>query len=402
MSAEATVIRRQGYKFRLEPKPKHMKHLNRSLGANRFVWNKLLAMNLHRLNNGQPMLWYNEMAWWITFWKNSDEYGFLNDAPSQSLQQTAKTLYRAFKDAFDKTQPNKRLPTPKKLGKNEAGIKYPQGCVLDENNRVIKLPKLGWVKYRLSQPIAGVIKNVTVSRHGGHYWLSIQTEREIEKPVHPATGEIGLDLGVKRLYTLSNGDYHEPFNIEPLAKQLIHAQRTLSRRVKFSANWHKQKRRINRLHTRIAHARLDTLHKATTLISQNHAMIYVEDLNVNHMTSSAKGTLNDPGRQVRQKSGLNKAILSQGWGLFRDQLTYKQQWQGGDVIRVAPHHTSRTCPCCSHVAKNNRQTQAEFRCVECGYENHADLVGAMNVLAKGQALLAATKQPQGMRGSPVK
>ncbi|MCD2452045.1 MAG: transposase [Methylicorpusculum sp.] len=240
------------------------------------------------------------MAWWIQFWKQTEDYAFLREAPAQSLQQTAKALERAFKDAFDKTKPNKRLPKPKKLGKNEAGIKYPQGFKLDENNRVIRLPKLGWVKYRNSRPIKGVIKNVTVSRHGCHCWLSIQTERAIEKPVHPASGEIGLDLGVKRLYTLSNGDYHEPFNIEPLAKQLIHTQRTLSRRVKFSANWHKQKKRINRLNTRIAHARLDTLHKATTRISQNHAMIYVEDLKVNHMTRSAKGTLNDPGRQVRQ------------------------------------------------------------------------------------------------------
>lgn len=391
MSENSTVIHRQGYRFRLEPKPKHLDHLNRSLGANRFVWNKLLTMNLWRLQNGMPILWYQEMAWWITLWKQSEDYAFLREAPAQSLQQTAKALDRAFKDAFDKNQPRKRLPTNKKLCKNEAGIKYPQGCTLDENNRVIKLPKLGWVRYRNRREVLGVIKNVTISRHGGHYWLSIQTERDIEKQAHPATGEIGLDLGVKRLYTLSNGDYHEPLNIEPLAQQLIQAQRTLSRRVKFSANWHKQKRRINRLHTRIAHARLDTLHKATTKISQNHAMIYVEDLKVNHMTRSAKGTLDDPGRQVRQKSGLNRAILNQGWGLFRDQLTYKQQWRGGDVIKVAPHHTSQTCPCCRHVAKTNRETQAEFRCVECGYANHADQVGALNILARGQALLAETR-----------
>jgi IS605 OrfB family transposase len=402
MGIENTVINRQGYRFRLEPKPKHLDHLNQSLGANRFVWNKLLAMNLWRLENKLPLLWYNEMAWWITLWKKAEDYAFLNEAPAQSLQQTAKALDQAFKDAFDKTKPNKRLPKPKKLGKNEAGIKYPQGCWLDENNRVIKLPKLGWVKYRFSQPIVGVIKNVTVSRHGGHYWLSIQTERKVEKPIHPATGEIGLDLGVKRLYTLSNGHYHEPLNMEPLAKQLIHAQRKLSRRVKFSANWHKQKRRINRLHTRIAQARLDALHKATTKISQNHAMIYVEDLKVNHMTRSAKGTPDEPGSRVKQKSGLNRAILSQGWGIFHDQLIYNQQWLGGDVLLVAPHHTSQTCPCCRHVSKDSRQTQAEFRCVECGYENHADQVGALNILARGQALLAGTKQPQGMRGSPVK
>lgn len=109
--------------------------------------------------------------------------------------------------------------------------------------------------------------------------LSKPSEKS-KKRVHPATGEIGLDLGVKRLYTLSNGDYHEYFNIEPLAKQLILTQHTLSRRIKFSANWHKQKRQSNQLHICMANTRLDTLHKATTTNSQNHAMIYVEDLMV--------------------------------------------------------------------------------------------------------------------------
>jgi putative transposase len=124
MGIENTVINRQGYRFRLEPKPKHLDHLNQSLGANRFVWNKLLAMNLWRLENKLPLLWYNEMAWWITLWKKAEDYAFLNEAPAQSLQQTAKALDQAFKDAFDKTQPNKRLPKPKKLGKNEAGMSY--------------------------------------------------------------------------------------------------------------------------------------------------------------------------------------------------------------------------------------------------------------------------------------
>ena len=401
MKENETITQRQGYKFRLEPKPKHLDHLSQSLGANRFVWNKLLSMNLYRLRNELPILWYPEMAWWITFWKQSEDYAFLRDAPSQSLQQTAKALDRAFLDAFDKKQPNKRLPTKKKLGKNEAGIRYPQGCTLDENNRVIKLPKLGCVKYRFSRKIEGAIKNVTISRKGGEYSVSIQTERELKRPVHPATGDIGLDMGVKRLFTLSSGDHAEPFNFEQLTKKLAQAQRMLSRRVKFSANWHKQKKRINSLNARISNARNDYLHKVSTRISQNHAMIYVEDLKVANMTRSAKGAQDNPGSRVKQKSGLNRAILNQGWGIFINQLTYKQKWRGGDVIAVPPHHTSQTCPCCQHVSKDNRQTQAEFLCVECGYENHADVVGALNILQRGRQILAGT-QPQGMRGSPAK
>ena len=101
------------------------------------------------------------------------------------------------------------------------------------------------------------------------------------------------------------------------------------------------------------------------------------------MSKSSKGNSEKQGKRVRQKSGLNKAILDQGWGLFFEMLTYKQDWSGGIVIKVPPHHTSQTCPRCRHIAKANRLTQADFVCVECGYQNNADVVGAMNILTRG-------------------
>lgn len=97
---------------------------------------------------------------------------------------------------------------------------------------------------------------------------------------------------------------------------------------------------------------------------------------------------------VRQKSGLNRAILDQGWGEFRRQLDYKMRWGGGMMLAVPPYHTSCTCPRCHHVAKENRRTQARFSCVECGYENHADVVGAKNVLERGYRLLACGEPVQ--------
>ncbi|WP_044414287.1 RNA-guided endonuclease InsQ/TnpB family protein, partial [Thiomicrospira microaerophila] len=95
-----------------------------------------------------------------------------------------------------------------------------------------------------------------------------------------------------------------------------------------------------------------------------------------------------PGKNVKAKSGLNKAILDQGWGMFVQMLEYKQAWLGGEVLKVNPKHTSQTCPCCGHVAKENRLTQSKFECVECGYTENADLVGALNVLARGHRVLA--------------
>ncbi|WP_253189471.1 transposase [Aquaspirillum sp. LM1] len=148
------------------------------------------------------------------------------------------------------------------------------------------------------------------------------------------------------------------------------------------------KSRIQRIHARIGNARRDYLHKATTTISQNHAMVCIEDLQVRNMSKSSAGSPEKPGKQVRAKSGLNKSILDQGWFEFRRQLDYKLAWSGGHLIAVPAQNTSRTCPCCGHVSADNRQTQARFQCVECGFEENADLVGAINVLRAGHAQLA--------------
>jgi putative transposase len=390
----------QGYRFKLEPKHKHLDHLNQALGANRFVWNKLLAMNLFRLENKQPILWYNEMAFFITLWKQSDEYEFLKLAPSQSLQQTAKSLDRAFKDAFDKNQPNKRIPNFKRLGRNEAGIKYPQHTLLDQGNAVVKLPKLGWVKYRNSRQVEGIIKNVTISRKSGKFTVSIQTEREVKQPYHPADTAVGIDMGVVQFATLSDGIVIAPKNsFKQLSQKLAVAQRRLKHKVKFSANWNKQKQKITKLHSRIAQTRNDFLHQTSTSISKNHAMIVMEDLKVGNMSRSASGTLDTPGKQVTQKSGLNRSILDQGWGEFRRQLEYKQEWLGGWVLAVPAHHTSQTCAECGHVAKENRKSQAEFHCVACGHENNADVNAATNILKRGFEYLASTPAKEKNRGT---
>ena len=170
--------------------------------------------------------------------------------------------------------------------------------------------------------------------------------------------------------------------------RLARYQRALARKIKFSRHWKKQKGKITQLHSTIANIRRDTLHKTTTTISQNHATVCIEDLQISHMSKRAKGTIETKGRNVKAKSGLNRSILDQGWFEFRRQLEYKQAWAGGQVIAVNPRNTSRTCPCCHHIAKENRLTQSKFECVECGYSDNADLVGAINLLAAGYAVLA--------------
>ena len=300
-------------------------------------------------------------------------------------------MERAYKNFFEKRAD---FPSPKKKGRSDR-FRYPQGVKLDQANSRIFLPKLGWLRYRNSREVLGTVKNVTVSLNGGKWFISIQTERHVAEPVPPASSMVGIDRGIMRFATLSDGRFIEPLNsFQKHQQRLARYQRAMSRKQKFSHNGKKARAHVQRIHTRIGATRRDFLHKTTTAtghaaghVSQNHAIVCLEDLPVRNMSKSAAGRSDSPGRNVKAKSGLNKSILDQGWFEFRRQLKYKQAWRGGQVLVVPAHNTSRTCPACGHVAADNRQTQARFACVDCGYENHADLVGAINILSRGMHML---------------
>jgi len=315
----------------------------------------------------------------LTLWKQSEEYGWLNSVHSQVLQQCLKDLDRAYANLYaGRAQP----PTYRKKFLSDA-FRYPQGFRV-EGNRVY-LPKIGLVRFWKSRPLDGTIKNVTVSRTGKHWFVAFQAEIDLPDPVHPSTAEVGIDLGIATFAAFSDGTLLLPLNaLRTNERKLARAQQALSRKVKFSQNWKKQQARVNTLHTRIANCRHDFLHQHSTQISKNHAVVVVEDLQVRNMSKSAKGTLEEPGRNVGAKAGLNKAILDQGWGMFRRMLEYKQQWRGGEVIAINPRFTSQTCPECGHVSAKNRLQQALFSCEQCGYSYHADVVAAKNILARGQ------------------
>lgn len=371
--------------------------MRRFAGACRFVFNRALALQNENHEAGNKYIPYGKMASWLVEWKNATETQWLKDSPSQPLQQSLKDLERAYKNFFRKRA---AFPRFKKRGQNDA-FRYPQGVKLDQENSRIFLPKLGWMRYRNSRQVTGVVKNVTVSQSCGKCYISIQTESEVSTPVHPSASMVGLDAGVAKLATLSDGTVFEPVNsFQKNQKTLARLQRQLSRKVKFSNNWQKQKRKIQRLHSRIANIRRDYLHKVTTTVSKNHAMIVIEDLKVSNMSKSAAGTVSQPGRNVRAKSGLNRSILDQGWYEMRRQLEYKQLWRGGQVLAVPPAYTSQRCACCGHTAKENRLSQSQFRCQVCGYTANADVNGARNILAAGHAVLACGEMVQS--GRPLK
>jgi putative transposase len=379
--------RLQAFQYELIPIEQQKRDMRRFAGSCRFVFNKALALQKERFAQGEKKLGYADLCKTLTEWRNSPETAWLADAPVHPLQQTLKDLERSYSNFFAKRAD---FPRFKKKGRHDS-FRYPdpKQFKLDQANARLFLPKLGWLRYRNSRGVLGMVKNVTVSQSCVKWFVSLQTSREIEHPIHPSESIIGIDVGVVRFATLSDGKVYEPLSsFRKSQARLAKAQRQMSHKRKFSKNWKKAKATVQKIHSQIAAARRDYLHKTSTEISKNHAIIVIEDLKVGNMSRSAAGTLENPGRKVNQKSGLNKSILDQGWYEFRCQLEYKQTWRGGSVIAVPPLNTSRTCLACGHVAKENRKTQALFYCVECGYEENADLVGAINILRAGHARLA--------------
>ncbi len=379
--------RLQAFKYELMPTGEQQRQMRRFAGSCRVVFNKALALQKERYERGEKKLGYAGLCKELTGWRNGIETPWLSDAPIHPLQQTLKDLERAYGNFFAKRAD---FPRFKKKGQSDS-FRYPdpKQIKLDQANDRVFLPKLGWLRYRNSRDVLGAVKNITVSQTCGKWYVSIQTAREVEKPVPPQGEAIGIDMGIVRFATMSNGDFIEPLDcFKNQQQRLARYQRRMARKQKFSNNWKKAKAKVTQTHTDIANARRDFLNKASTTISKNHAIVCVEDLQVRNMSRSAAGNSETPGKNVSAKAGLNRSILDQGWGEFRRQLEYKLDWQGGWLIAVPPQDTSRTCPCCDHVSANNRQKQAQFLCVACGFEENADLVGAINVLRAGHARLA--------------
>jgi len=391
---------RKAYKVRLKTNNNIENKLVRYCGCSRFLWNKCLAMNLARLERRQAILWYNELAYWLTLWKRSEEFGFLKECPSQVLQQKLKDLERAFSDCFDKSLPLKRTPVFRKRGLNDS-IRFPQGFKID--NRRIFLPKIGWIGFHKSCETIGIVKNITITSRGGQWFASIQVEQMIEIGKHASDSEIGIDAGVKCFAAFSDGTLVEGVHsFRKHEERLAREQRKLSRKTKESNNWKKQKRKIGKLHHRIANVRSDFLLKLSTEISENQAKVYVEGLQIKNMSASAKGSIDEPGRNIKAKSGLNKSILDQGWYEFKRQLDYKLSWRGGMLAEVNPRHSSQRCSICGHMAKENRVSQDVFRCQVCGHVENADVNAAKNILTVGQTGMAwGSNRISGRKQEPV-
>ncbi len=400
----------QYYKFKLKTNSDIESKIDFYLGCSRFVWNKSLALIKARLENRniekivsknitlksktpEYLPNYNELSAMLTFWKTTDECSFLNKAPSQAIQQSLQDLNEAVNKAFIKGN-GVMFPKFKKKNRTETGLRFPQGFKI-ENSRVF-LPKLGWLRYFKSRDIDGKIKSITVKKLADGYYISILIEKELEKgkwsDINIAElNPIGIDAGVKKIITLSNGAYFKPLDLSKIDAKIAKEQTKLNLKkhsrkkgdkTKKSKNYINQTIKLSKLHKKKADIKYDYLHKLSDAIAKNHGLVAVENLKINNMTKSAKGTAENPGKNVKAKSGLNKSILNQSWSMFYNMLEYKLLLKGGRLIKVNPARTSQECPICHYTHKDNRKTQESFVCKSCGFSINADLAGAINIINK--------------------
>jgi len=256
---------------------------------------------------------------------------------------------------------------------------------LNRHWAVVKIPRAGWVRFRWSRPVPEGVKSFRVTRDRAGRWHVAFAA--IPQPVEgPGTGEaVGIDRGVKVSAALSTGEMLVVPGLTALeARRLTALQRKLARAKRGSNRRGKTRVAIARLRARETDRRKDWLEKTSTDIARRFDVIRVENLDITAMTRSAKGTAKAPGRNVAQKAGLNREIRKSGWGLLVRRLEEKAP---GRIERVPPAYTSQRCSACGHVARESRESQANFRCTACGFACNADVNAARNIAA-GHAVKA--------------
>ena len=261
----------------------------------------------------------------------------------------------------------------------------------------VKIPKVGRVEYKKHKKFGKLATTATVIREGSEYYICVTSKIPLKAVDHPGPC-VGIDLGVTVTIATSDGLILPKNNVlDTLDIRYRKIQKLFSRKTNKQSNRRKRIKaelaEIKRHQTRV---RKSNIHKATTELAKTYSYIAIEDLKVQNMTASAKGTAEEPGKNVKAKAGLNREILNVSPYTMREQLTYKTIWYGSHLEEVDPEHTSQTCSSCGHVARENRASQAKFECQVCGYQDNADINAAMNILSKS----GISETAQGLRKTP--
>ena len=375
-------------RYRLLPTPAQEAVLREHCAHARYVWNLAVEQHSHWHPGRRNAPGYLEQCRQLTAARA--EHPWLA-AGSQTVQQQAlRDFARAMAAFFDPGNPAGR-PSWRKAGRDEGfritGRRGRQWDVRRVSRHVgqVWVPKAGWVRFRWSRAVPAGVKSyrVTMDRAGRwHVAFAV-----IPDPVPaPGTGEVvGIDRGVVVSAALSTGELlHCPALTGRERIRLRRLQRRLARAKRGSSRRGRVRQAIARLRARETDRRKDWAEKASTDIARRFDVIRVEDLQITNMTRSAKGTPENPARNVSAKAGLNRGILRSGWGLLVRRLEDKAP---GRVEKIKPHCTSQRCSACGHVDPKSRESQAVFRCTACGFACHADVNAARNIAA-GHAVTA--------------
>lgn len=371
-------------RYRLYPIPEQVTGMETHCEHARFVWN--LAREQHGWYRRSKGLAPNFAVQCRQLTEARAESDWLARGSIIVQQQALKDFATAMANFFAGTH---RHPGFRKKGRHEGfrvvAVKPSDVHAINRRWSEVRVPKVGWARFRRSRTVPDA-RSYRITRDRSGRWHLAFTA--VPEPIQaPGTGSVvGVDRGVAVSAALSTGELLSCPGLRPEeAERLVRLQRRLGRAKPTSNRRAALNVRIGRLRAReVDRRKQHWAEKTSTALARRSDVIRVEDLRLRNMTRSAKGTVADPGRNVRQKAGLNRGILAHGWGLLVQRLEQKAP---GQVEKVNPAFTSQRCSACAHVARENRESQAVFRCTACGYARNADVNAARNIAA-GHAVTA--------------
>jgi putative transposase len=389
----------RGVILKLYPTKEQEVLFRKNCGCTRKIWNTALDFRIKLYEEtGESVSAYTLMKR-LPFLK--EKHPWLAEVDAKSLQQVLLDLDKAYKNFFRRVKEGNiapGFPRFKKKGEKDS-FRVPQGVFLE--GKRLKVSKHGWIRVRGSLEFlkGKEIKSVTVSLRAGKWYASCLVEFPLTTPhTHPLP-KVGIDVGVANVVTLAYFDKEgelqhrvlgEEFKeqLEKKEKRRKHYQRILARCQKGSKNREKAKLHVQKAYDAEANCRKEFQEQTSHKLATTFKEIKAEDLNLKGMTKQVKPTEDGSNRTgVSAKSGLNRELLRLGLGRLVQRTIQKSAYLGGVVILVDPKYTSQCCSSCKHTSKANRKNQAEFKCIECGFETNADWNAATNILFKEQTKL---------------
>ncbi len=365
-------------RYRLVPSPAQQVVLRDHCGQARFVWNLAVEQHRHWRPGRKSAPGYLAQCRQLT--QVRAEHPWLAVGSQMVQQQALRDFAQALANCFGGTHDR---PSWRKAGRNEGfrvvALKPRDVRRLSRHVGEVRVPKAGWVRFRWSRAVPPGAKSCRVTRDRAGRWHVAFAAVPAPVPA-PGNGQIvGIDRGVAVSAALSTGELvHVPGLGGAERTRMLRLQRTLARARRGSNRRSRVRHAIARLKARQTDRCKDWAEKASTGLARRFYLIRVEDLQIRNMTRSGRGTAGNPGRNVRQKAGLNREILRSGWGLLVRRLEEKAP---GRVEKVKPHFTSQRCSACGYVDPKSRESQARFACTACNFAGNADVNAARNIAA---------------------